>query len=140
MSCLTAFAELDPIPSSEEEKKAALKAVFSSYMSASDELASAQVAALAQRLSTLPDPSALDSLLLRISDNYPGDRGLFGPLFLNYVRLGPGKAFVMHANEPHAYLAGDILECMACSDNVVRVGLTPKYKDTATLLSMLTYK
>ncbi|EKU20533.1 hypothetical protein NGA_2074000, partial [Nannochloropsis gaditana CCMP526] len=45
-------------------------------------------------------------------------RGVLCPLFLNYVRLGPGKAFVMEANEPHAYLSGDILECMACSDNV----------------------
>ena len=117
-----------------------MKAVFSSYMSASDELVSTQVAALTQRLSSLDDPSPLQSLLLRISAHYPGDTGLFGPLFLNYGRLGPGKAFVMQANEPHAYLAGDILECMACSDNVVRVGLTPKYKDTATLLNMLTYK
>ena len=28
---------------------------------------------------------------------------------------------------------------MACSDNVVRAGLTPKLKDVATLVSMLTY-
>ncbi|HDM75576.1 MAG TPA: hypothetical protein ENG51_03800, partial [Deltaproteobacteria bacterium] len=29
--------------------------------------------------------------------------------------------------------------CMANSDNVVRVGLTPKYKDAETLLEILTY-
>lgn len=29
---------------------------------------------------------------------------------------------------------------MACSDNVVRAGLTPKYKDVDTLCSMLTYQ
>jgi mannose-6-phosphate isomerase len=63
-----------------------------------------------------------------------------GPLLLNYVRLGPGVAFVMYANEPHAYLHGDILECMACSDNVVRVGLTPKFRDVPTLVNMLTYR
>lgn len=28
---------------------------------------------------------------------------------------------------------------MACSDNVVRAGLTPKYKDVETLCSMLNY-
>jgi mannose-6-phosphate isomerase len=28
---------------------------------------------------------------------------------------------------------------MACSDNVVRAGLTPKYKDVETLCNMLTY-
>ena len=33
----------------------------------------------------------------------------------------------------------DLMECMACSDNVVRAGLTPKAKDVATLCAMLTY-
>jgi len=45
----------------------------------------------------------------------------------------------MAANEPHAYVAGEIIECMACSDNVVRAGLTPKYKDVPNLVEMLTY-
>ena len=29
---------------------------------------------------------------------------------------------------------------MACSDNVIRAGLTSKFKDTKNLLDMLTYK
>lgn len=33
----------------------------------------------------------------------------------------------------------DIVECMAASDNVVRAGFTPKYKDVKNLVSMLTY-
>ena|SRR5438045_3585235 len=33
----------------------------------------------------------------------------------------------------------DVVECMAASDNVVRAGFTPKYKDIGTLTSMLTY-
>ena len=33
----------------------------------------------------------------------------------------------------------DCMECMACSDNVVRAGLTPKFKDVPTLCSMLNY-
>ena len=33
----------------------------------------------------------------------------------------------------------DVLECMACSDNVVRAGLTQKHKDKDTLCEMLTY-
>lgn len=36
---------------------------------------------------------------------------------------------VVHPDEPHAYLAGDILETMGSSDNAVRGGLTPKFKD-----------
>lgn len=35
--------------------------------------------------------------------------------------------------------ATDIIECMASSDNVVRAGFTPKFKDVSTLVSMLTY-
>jgi len=46
---------------------------------------------------------------------------------------------VLAANEPHAYLKGDCVECMATSDNVVRAGLTPKLKDSDTLIKMLTY-
>lgn len=36
-------------------------------------------------------------------------------------------------------LQADIIECMASSDNVVRAGFTPKFKDVPTLTSMLTY-
>ena len=61
------------------------------------------------------------------------------PLFLNYLLIAPGESFFMAANEPHAYVAGEILECMACSDNVVRAGLTPKMKDVDNLVDMLTY-
>lgn len=40
---------------------------------------------------------------------------------------------------PHAYLKGDCVECMACSDNTVRAGLTPKFIDVSTLCEMLSY-
>ncbi|PIO60604.1 hypothetical protein TELCIR_17898 [Teladorsagia circumcincta] len=33
----------------------------------------------------------------------------------------------------------DCIECMACSDNTIRAGLTPKFKDIATLCANLTY-
>lgn len=34
----------------------------------------------------------------------------------------------------------DCIECMACSDNTVRAGLTPKFKDAETLCSDLTFE
>ena len=34
----------------------------------------------------------------------------------------------------------DCIECMACSDNVVRAGLTPKFIDASTLCEMLLYE
>lgn len=46
----------------------------------------------------------------------------------------------MPQNTPHAYLSGDIVDCMACSDNVVRGGLTPKFKDIEVLCEMLRYE
>ncbi|CAM8941306.1 unnamed protein product [Rhodiola kirilowii] len=79
-------------------------------------------------------------LVLRLEEQYPGDVGVISAFFLNYVRLKPGEALYIGANEPHAYLSGECVECMATSDNVVRAGLTPKPLDVQTLCSMLTYK
>ena len=45
----------------------------------------------------------------------------------------------MGPNVPHAYISGDLIECMTCSDNVIRGGLTPKFKDVDTLVSSLDY-
>lgn len=44
------------------------------------------------------------------------------------VRLAPGEAIYLAANEPHAYVSGELVECMAASDNVIRAGLTPKFR------------
>ncbi|CAM9106154.1 unnamed protein product [Scytosiphon promiscuus] len=82
---------------------------------------------------------ALRALILRLAAEYPGDIGIMMPLLLNYLRMGEGESFFMAANEPHAYLKGDILEVMARSDNVVRVALTPKHRDVPLLCEILTY-
>ncbi|XP_072484426.1 mannose-6-phosphate isomerase isoform X2 [Notamacropus eugenii] len=78
-------------------------------------------------------------LLLKLHAQYPGDIGCFVIYFLNLVILQPGEAIFLQANEPHAYLNGDCVECMACSDNTVRAGLTPKFIDVTTLCDMLNY-
>lgn len=77
----------------------------------------------------------MDSVLIQ----YSGDVGCFVVYLLNYIRLQRGQALFLGPNEPHAYLSGDMMECMAASDNTVRAGLTPKFKDVDTLCSMLTY-
>lgn len=74
-----------------------------------------------------------------MAQQFPGDPGAMSPFFLNYLLIAPGESFFMAANEPHAYVAGEIIECMACSDNVVRAGLTPKFKDVDNLVDMLSY-
>ncbi|KAF2005535.1 mannose-6-phosphate isomerase [Amniculicola lignicola CBS 123094] len=81
----------------------------------------------------------LADLVVRLNTQFPRDIGLFVQFFLNYVTLTVGEAMFLKADDIHAYLSGDIIECMASSDNVVRAGFTPKYKDVDTLTSMLTY-
>ncbi|XP_055984789.1 mannose-6-phosphate isomerase [Sorex fumeus] len=78
-------------------------------------------------------------LLLQLHQQYPGDIGCFAIYFLNLLTLQPGEAMFLEANVPHAYLKGDCVECMACSDNTVRAGLTPKFIDVPTLCEMLSY-
>ncbi|KAJ9463985.1 Mannose-6-phosphate isomerase [Diplonema papillatum] len=80
-----------------------------------------------------------DAVFLRVASQFPGDAGALMLYVLNLVTLEPGQAIFLKPNEPHAYLSGDGVEIMAKSDNVVRAGLTPKFKDADTLLSMMTY-
>ncbi|KAL6191779.1 hypothetical protein ACLB2K_038168 [Fragaria x ananassa] len=81
-----------------------------------------------------------EQLVLQLEKQYPNDVGVISAFFLNYVKLNPGEALCLGANEPHAYKSGDCIECMATSDNVVRAGLTPKHRDIESLCSMLTYR
>jgi mannose-6-phosphate isomerase len=81
-----------------------------------------------------------EQVILSLERQYPEDVGVLAALLFNYVKLSPGEAIYIGANEPHAYLSGECIECMATSDNVVRAGLTPKYRDVETLGDMLTYK
>ena len=75
---------------------------------------------------------------LREKYTYP-DVGLFSIFLLNLIQLKKGQGIFLKAGIPHAYLKGNIVECMANSDNVVRAGLTPKFKDVKTLIDILTY-
>ena len=120
--------------------KGTLKSLYTLLMSTDESSVQQLTAALAERLAAKPDRSAADELALRLYAQYPGDVGLFSVYFLNQLTLQPGQAFFMGPNRPHAYIRGDCLEVMATSDNVVRAGLTPKYKDVDTLTTMLTYE
>ncbi|XP_067625317.1 mannose-6-phosphate isomerase [Eurosta solidaginis] len=76
----------------------------------------------------------------KLNEDFPNDVGVLSLFFLNVVHLKPGEAMFLGANQIHAYLSGDCVECMACSDNVIRAGLTPKFKDINQLLKSLEYK
>lgn len=116
---------------------------YKALMTCSPEIIKEQLEKLVHRLGCSDDTKRkklLAPLLERLNKEYPGDVGCFSIYFLNYLTLEPMQALYLGPNEPHAYLYGDCIECMACSDNVVRAGLTPKFKDVETLCSMLNYK
>ena len=70
---------------------------------------------------------------------FGADVGLFSFFFFNIIQLKPWQAIFTGAGVPHAYIKGNIVECMANSDNVVRAGLTNKFKDVKTLLDIIRY-
>ncbi|KAF1972565.1 mannose-6-phosphate isomeras-like protein [Bimuria novae-zelandiae CBS 107.79] len=137
-------------PQEAEANKKALQSAFTKLMntdkealgSATEELlkaASSEGASFAGEGGPSNSGQELADLVVRLNDQFPKDIGLFVQFFLNYVKLEVGEAMYLKADDIHAYLSGDIIECMASSDNVVRAGFTPKFKDVNTLTSMLTY-
>uniref|UniRef100_A0A0N5AKN8 mannose-6-phosphate isomerase n=1 Tax=Syphacia muris TaxID=451379 RepID=A0A0N5AKN8_9BILA len=141
--------------SDEETRKSALKRLFKMYMTAAPEEVLNACAAMTKRIKkrfitqekseeshhlfTENLCSKLDNLIIRLNTEFPGDVGVFAPLLLNYYSLKSGESVFLGSNIPHAYLNGDCIECMACSDNTIRAGLTPKFKDVDTLCSDLNY-
>ncbi|CAH1635614.1 unnamed protein product [Spodoptera littoralis] len=119
-----------------------LKPVFHSLMTSDKTVVANTLNNLLDRLSKEDErtqTNLLYTLVQRLHTDFPGDVGCFSPYFMNYMVLRPGQAIFLKPNLPHAYLSGDCIECMACSDNVVRAGLTPKHIDVPTLVDMLDY-
>ncbi|XP_024379036.1 mannose-6-phosphate isomerase 2 [Physcomitrium patens] len=138
-----ALIQLGQCKVSGDESKRKLKEAYTILMTLRNDVVSSTVSQLVIRLVEEKEVRQLtekEELVLRLEKQYPADIGVLSIFFLNYLRLSPGEAVCLGANEPHAYLSGEIIECMAASDNVVRAGFTPKYRDTQTLCSMLTYK
>ncbi|KAI0301943.1 mannose-6-phosphate isomerase [Multifurca ochricompacta] len=98
--------------------KQALRDVFSAVMTAPTETFTTQLARLVERY--------------RSGSVYAEEESV-------RELLSPGEAIFLGAGEPHAYISGDIIECMANSDNVIRAGLTPKLRDIPNLVATLTY-
>ena len=71
-----------------------------------------------------------------LAERFLGDPGVVVSLLLNRVHLRPGEAMYVPPGRLHAYLSGLAVEVMACSDNVLRGGLTPKHVGVAELLSV----
>lgn len=69
----------------------------------------------------------IPDLLPRLQDQYgPEDAGsLVALLCMNFLVFGAGDAIYIPADGIHAYLSGDIVECMARSNNVLNTGFCP---------------
>ncbi|KAI0479985.1 mannose-6-phosphate isomerase [Xylaria cf. heliscus] len=142
--------ESNDSPDSFAQNKRALRSAFAALMESSPEdVASAakslvseaesQGANFANGGTESTSGETMSRLVGRLDKQFPDDIGLFVLFFLNYVTLSPGEALFLKADDIHAYVSGDIIECMAASDNVVRAGFTPKFKDVQNLVDMLTY-
>jgi mannose-6-phosphate isomerase len=117
-----------------------LKKAFTALMQCSKEALGKSLTSLRDEINKKTCLTGTERLLQRLYFDFPGDVGCFVIYFLNLIVLKPGEAMFLGPNLPHAYLSGDCIECMACSDNVVRAGLTPKLIDVPTLCEMLIYE
>lgn len=141
-------------PTTTQKNKDALRAIFTTLMQSTPENIEAAAKDLTNLAESSPDvfatssdspdtnpsnPADFAAIVRRLNGQFPNDIGLFVFFFLNFVTMEPGEAMFLKADDIHAYISGDIIECMASSDNVVRAGFTPKFKDVETLTNMLTY-
>lgn len=87
------------------------------------------------------EPCTVD-IMRRMRIDFPGDVGVFSPLYLNHMILEPGECCYYAAQELHAYISGECVECVGCSNNTIRAAMTPKYIDRTALIHVghrLTY-
>lgn len=117
-----------------------LRNCFSALMRSPDKNLNECIDSLLKKFQTNTNLNLYEKTFININKDFPNDIGSLSMFFLNLIELKPGEAIYLAANVPHAYLEGDCIECMACSDNVIRAGLTPKYKDLDTLIRMLEYE
>ncbi|KAI3393700.1 hypothetical protein diail_3795 [Diaporthe ilicicola] len=142
--------EDDGSEDAKRDNKAALQKLFGALMSRPQSALETATSALLDEATADPDKFAgggagpnsgkdLAELIERLHGQFGADYGLFVQFLCNLVTMAPGEALFLRADDIHAYISGDIVECMAASDNVIRAGFTPKFKDVDTLVSILTY-
>lgn len=106
-----------------------LKKLYASLLRRPQDAVTPLVHTLVDRLSKTRSGTSLSPevsrLVHKLHEQYPGDVGVFSPFFLNFLKLKRGEAVYIGADEVHAYLEGDIIECMAVSDNVMNAAFAP---------------
>jgi mannose-6-phosphate isomerase len=125
-------------------RTALIKSLFTALIDNSEEYPdrlAESIETLEKRLESFPDDiSEKEHIFLDLRKrNKEPDIGLFIVFFMNLIHLLPGQSLYTEPGTLHVYLKGNIVECMANSDNVIRVGLTSKFKDKKTLLEIMHY-
>lgn len=95
------------------------------------------VAALPAAATAAGLPRAQCHAYAMVADLFPDDRGALVSALLDYVSLEVGEAIFVRAGIPHSYIRGVGLEVMTSSDNVLRLGLTPKLVVVSEALAAL---
>ena len=103
------------------------------------ELLEVAVPALAAAAAAGTELSPALATVVELAAQYPADPGVLISLLLNRFSLSPGEAIYLPAGNIHAYLTGLGIEVMACSDNVLRGGLTGKHVDVPELLATVEF-
>lgn len=80
-----------------------------------------------------------EDVTLKLIKKYGADVGVILTLMLNYIELRPLEGMLLAPNVPHCYFKGEVIEIMHSSNNVIRLGLTGKYKDKKNLLECIDY-
>lgn len=120
-----------------------MKAVYTALLQRPQAAIAPLVASPLQRIASGASrfPPEITRLVRTVNDQYAGDVGVFATVFfMNFVKLARGEAVYIGAHEAHAYLAGDIIECMAVPDNVLNVAfVAPAERRTADFVRALTF-
>ncbi|KAF2130716.1 mannose-6-phosphate isomeras-like protein [Dothidotthia symphoricarpi CBS 119687] len=106
-----------------------LKHVVQSMLEASeDTVRKTNDALLALPKSSFGTATHIPTLIPRLSAQFDkADNGtLVALITMNYMQLKAGDSIYIPADGIHAYLSGDIIECMARSNNVLNTGFCPR--------------
>jgi mannose-6-phosphate isomerase len=122
-----------------QPEKGGLKGFFKSLLTMNKKRQNLVIEKIIGKVNDMETSEPAFQWMKRLHNEYPGDIGVFSPLFLNVVSLKPTEAMYIDSGELHAYLEGSGLEIMANSDNVIRGGLTPKHVDINGLIDMLEF-
>jgi mannose-6-phosphate isomerase len=120
------------------ENEAALAPFYSWLLRLSHKEVSRLLSAISPSLQFHHEPAFAE--IQRLVQEHASDSGILAPLVLNLVSLVPGDAIFIPARTPHAYLRGTGIEVMACSDNVLRAGLTKKHIAPDELLATVIFR